>query len=101
MDFYQVVDQVVELLRHRGRVSYRALQRQFGLDDAYLEDLKDDLRRFPAKNLPFQEVDAGLIKMSYLGNGGSRFNRASTASIAILLSEIPFSYTLRLSSTTG
>ena len=39
VDFYQVVDQVVELLRYRGRVSYRALQRQFGLDDAYLEDL--------------------------------------------------------------
>ena len=43
MDFYQVVDQVVELLRHRGRVSYGALQRQFGLDDAYLEDLKAEL----------------------------------------------------------
>jgi class 3 adenylate cyclase/predicted ATPase len=43
VDFYQVVDQVVELLRHRGRVSYRALQRQFGLDDAYLEDLKAEL----------------------------------------------------------
>ena len=43
MDFYQVVDQVVALLRHRGRVSYGALQRQFGLDDAYLEDLKAEL----------------------------------------------------------
>jgi len=43
VDFYQVVDWVVELLRHRGRVSYRALQRQFGLDDAYLEDLKAEL----------------------------------------------------------
>src|SRR5262245_24286396 len=43
VDFYQVVDQVVELLRYRGRVSYRALQRQFGLDDAYLEDLKAEL----------------------------------------------------------
>src|SRR5215510_12661020 len=43
VDFYQVVDQVVALLRHRGRVSYGALQRQFGLDDAYLEDLKAEL----------------------------------------------------------
>ena len=43
MDFYQVVDQVVALLRHRGRVSYRALQRQFDLDDAYLEDLKAEI----------------------------------------------------------
>ena len=43
MDFYQVIDEVIGLLRHRGRVSYRALQRQFGLDDAYLEDLKAEL----------------------------------------------------------
>src|SRR4029453_16515370 len=43
VDFYQVVDQVIELIRYRGRVSYRALQRQFGLDDAYLEDLKAEL----------------------------------------------------------
>ena len=31
------------LLRQRGRVSYRALQRQFDLDDAYLAVLKDAL----------------------------------------------------------
>src|SRR5215468_4660651 len=43
VDFYQVVDEVVALLRHHGRVSYGALQRQFGLDDAYLEDLKTEL----------------------------------------------------------
>ena len=27
MDFFAVVDQVIELLRSRGRVSYRALKR--------------------------------------------------------------------------
>ncbi len=43
MDFYEVFDQVVELLRSRGRVTYRALQRQFDLDDAIVEDLKDEL----------------------------------------------------------
>jgi pimeloyl-ACP methyl ester carboxylesterase len=43
MDFYDVLDRVVDLLRSRGRVSYRALKRQFGLDDAYLEDRKDEL----------------------------------------------------------
>jgi class 3 adenylate cyclase len=43
MDFYEVLDQVLELLRQRGRVSYRALKRQFGLDDAYLEDLKVEI----------------------------------------------------------
>ena len=43
MDFYTLLDQVVELLRSRSRVSYRALKRQFGLDDDYLEDLKAEL----------------------------------------------------------
>jgi hypothetical protein len=44
MDFYAVLDQVVNLLRSRGRVSYRALKRQFALDDALLAVLKAELR---------------------------------------------------------
>lgn len=40
MGFYDVLDQVVDLLRRRGRVTYRALKREFQLDDAFLEDLK-------------------------------------------------------------
>jgi predicted ATPase/class 3 adenylate cyclase len=43
MDFYAVLDQIVDLLHRRGRVSYRALQRQFGLDDDYVADLKVEL----------------------------------------------------------
>ena len=43
MEFYEVLDQVVSLLQQRRRVSYSALKRQFGLDDAYLEDLKVEL----------------------------------------------------------
>ncbi len=43
MDFYAVLDQVVDLLRRRGRVSYRALKRQFALDDAYVDDLKAEI----------------------------------------------------------
>ena len=43
MDFYTILDQVIDLLRQRQRVTYRALQRQFGFDDAYLEDLKAEL----------------------------------------------------------
>jgi class 3 adenylate cyclase len=38
-----VLDQVLALLRQRGRVSYRALKRQFDLDDAYLDDLKVEI----------------------------------------------------------
>jgi class 3 adenylate cyclase/tetratricopeptide (TPR) repeat protein len=43
MDFYEVLDQISALLRDRGRVTYRALKRQFDLDDALLEDLKEEL----------------------------------------------------------
>jgi TOMM system kinase/cyclase fusion protein len=43
MDFYAVLDQVVDLLRSRGRVTYRALQLQFGLTDEQLAVLKEEL----------------------------------------------------------
>ena len=43
MDFYTLVDHVVDLLRQRQRVTYRALQRQFDLDEETLNDLKDEL----------------------------------------------------------
>jgi hypothetical protein len=33
MDFYEMVDRVVNLLQQRGRLTYRALKRQFDLDD--------------------------------------------------------------------
>src|SRR4029453_15090115 len=43
MDFYAILDQVIDLLKQRGRVSYRALKVQFHLDDEALEALKDEL----------------------------------------------------------
>ena len=43
MDFYEVVGQVLALLQRQGRVSYRALKRQFHIDDAFIEDLKEEL----------------------------------------------------------
>src|SRR5262249_53762485 len=43
MDLYTLVDHVVDLLRQRQRVTYRALQRQFDLDEETLNDLKDEL----------------------------------------------------------
>jgi TOMM system kinase/cyclase fusion protein len=43
MDFYTLLDHVIDLLRQRQRVTYRALQRQFDLDEETLNDLKDEL----------------------------------------------------------
>jgi hypothetical protein len=43
MTFEEVVDQALAMLQRRGRVTYRMLQRHFQLDDAGLEDLKEEL----------------------------------------------------------
>jgi class 3 adenylate cyclase len=47
MTFYEVLEQVVALLQRHGRVSYRALKRQFDLDDAFVADLKAELLDSP------------------------------------------------------
>jgi hypothetical protein len=43
MDFYAVLDRVIDLLRSRGRVTYGALKLQFGLDNEQLAVLKDEI----------------------------------------------------------
>jgi TOMM system kinase/cyclase fusion protein len=43
MDFVAVMDQVIALLRQRGRLTYRTLQLQFQLDETHLEVLKEEL----------------------------------------------------------
>src|ERR671923_1214320 len=43
MHFEEVLDQAIAMLQRRGRVTYRALKRQFNLDDAFLEDLTNEL----------------------------------------------------------
>ena len=43
MTFDEVLEQALEMLRRRGRVSYRALKVQFHLDDDLLEVLKEEI----------------------------------------------------------
>ena len=43
MTFKEVLQQVIDWLEQDGRLSYRALKRQFDVDDEYLEDLKEEL----------------------------------------------------------
>src|SRR5215510_9649678 len=59
MDFYMVLDQVLALLRQRGRVSYRALKRQFQLDDETLADLTAEL--LYAHHPVGEEEGSGLV----------------------------------------
>ena len=39
VDFDHLLDQAIEMLQRRGRLTYRTLKRQFELDDETLEDL--------------------------------------------------------------
>ena len=67
MKFYEVVEQVLALLQREGRVSYRALKREFGVDDDYLEDLKAEIIK--AKRLAVDEEGEVLV---WVGNRQSR-----------------------------
>src|SRR4029453_1735900 len=59
MTFYEVLAQILELLQREGRVSYRALKRQFHLDDESLEDVKAEL--IQAKKLARDEEGTVLV----------------------------------------
>ena len=59
MDFVALVDQVIALLRQRGRVTYRTLQRQFQLDADALADLLGELRY--AHRDAIREDEQGIV----------------------------------------
>src|SRR5262249_13250895 len=43
MTFEEILDQAMAMLQRRGRLTYGALKQQFQLNDAALEDLKNEL----------------------------------------------------------
>ncbi len=43
MIFQDVLAQAIDWLQRDKRITYRALKRQFDLDDEYLEDLKAEI----------------------------------------------------------
>ena len=43
MTFEELVDQAIAMLERRGRVTYRALKRQFQFDDDVLADLTAEI----------------------------------------------------------
>ncbi len=59
MKFSAVVEQVLDMLQRQGRVSYRALKREFELDDDYIEDLKEEIIK--ARRLAIDEDGAVLV----------------------------------------
>src|SRR6476659_2438695 len=65
MKFSEVVAQTLAWLQREGRVSYRALKREFELDDEFLEDLKAEI--IEAKRLAIDEKGKVLV---WIGNPG-------------------------------
>ena len=59
MDFVAVLDQVTALLRQRSRLTYSTLKRQFPLDDAALEDVKNE--RIEDQRLAVDERGDALV----------------------------------------
>src|SRR5262245_45035947 len=43
MTFEEILDHAIAMIQRRGRLTYGTLKRQFQLDDAALEDLKNEL----------------------------------------------------------
>ena len=67
MDLLAVVDQVIELLRSRGRVSYRVLKLQLQLDDDAIEAIKDEI--IYAQHVA--EDEEGRVLVWTAGNSGT------------------------------
>jgi class 3 adenylate cyclase/tetratricopeptide (TPR) repeat protein len=88
MDFYAVLDQVLALLQSRGRVTYRALKRQFALDDDFIEDLKAEI--IQAQRLAVDEAGEVLVWI------GTPVTTAAPQPVASAIAETertPLSYT--------
>ena len=86
MTFNEVLSQTIAMLHQHGRVSYRALKRQFAIQDDYLEDLKDAI--LFAHPEVIDEQGRGLV---WTGDAGT----ASVATSAPVASpeQTPLAYT--------
>src|SRR2546428_8016045 len=86
MTFEEILEQAIALLQRRGRLTYRALKRQFNLDDDYLEDLKAELIK--GQRLAVDEQGEVLV---WAGNTASGV--APTAAPALVQAQAPLIYT--------
>src|SRR2546425_5717574 len=84
MDFYAVLERVLEILQQHKRVTYRALQRQFDLDEPYLEDLKAEI--IEARQLA---VDEGGRVLVWIGAASSMAASAPPLSQAAPQPSVP------------
>ena len=90
MTFEEILDQAIAMLQRRGRVTYRALQRQFNLDDAFLDDLKEEL--IHGQQLVVDE-DGKVLVWAGAADRASAPSPPGTASPASAPQRAPLSYT--------
>ena len=76
MTFKEVMDQVITWLQQDQRISYRALKRQFALEDDYLEDLKVEL--IEVKQVAVDQDGKVLVWTGKAGGGAEAPVQTST-----------------------
>jgi len=84
--FSEIVDRAGELLQRKGRISYRALRREFELEDDALDDLTKEL----VEVLEVAEYKDGEI---LVWNGDGAGAATATTSSSPLNTQAPSSYT--------
>ena len=86
MTFEEILDQAIAMLQRRGRLTYGALKRQFQLDDAHLEDVKNEL--IAGQRLAVDEGGNVLV-----WTGAEVSASPPTASLASTQDRAPLAYT--------
>jgi class 3 adenylate cyclase/tetratricopeptide (TPR) repeat protein len=86
MTFEEILDQAIAMLQRRGRLTYGTLKRHFQLDDAALEDLKNELIK--GQRLAVDEDGDVLV---WVGTESSAPH--ATAPLASTQDRIPLAYT--------
>src|SRR5712691_8987849 len=84
--FKEVMDQVITWLQQDQRISYRAVKRQFALEDDYLEDLKVEL--IEVKQVAVDQDDKMLVWM-----GDTASATAATSAPTAPPQQAPLAYT--------
>jgi Adenylate and Guanylate cyclase catalytic domain len=85
MTFEEILDQAMAMLQRRGRLIYSTLKRQFQLDDAALDDLKNEL--IEGQRLAVDEQGNVLVWT------GDTVLAAPAAAPALVQAQAPLTYT--------
>jgi class 3 adenylate cyclase/tetratricopeptide (TPR) repeat protein len=86
MTFEEILDHAIAMLQRRGRLTYGTLKRQFQLDDAALDDLKNEL--IEGQRLA---VDERGIVLVWMGDTASIADPAAAS--ALVQAQTPLAYT--------